>query len=188
MDFNLHELVRALKGLTIISNELEEILNAVITNRLPEEFAKYSYPSMKPLSSYLVDMLWRIRFFDNWIENGKPTIFNISAFFFAQGYLTSILQNYARKYTTAIDTISFNFKICGTIIDDEKYVSNGSKLGQGIVLQGDAEFQPDSLTDGSYITGLYIEGARFNLDTGIIEEARPRELYSKMPIIQLVPV
>jgi len=38
MKVNLAELVRALKGLTIMSGELEELLQAVLMNRQPELF------------------------------------------------------------------------------------------------------------------------------------------------------
>ena len=35
----------------------------------------------------------------------------ISAFFFPQGLLTALLQTYARKYKTDIDTLGFKFKV-----------------------------------------------------------------------------
>lgn len=91
MTTNLEELVRALKGLTIMNNELEEVLLSVSMNKLPELFARYSYPSLKPLASYMIDLNMRVKFLQNWIEFGKPKIYNISLFFFAQGFLTSVL-------------------------------------------------------------------------------------------------
>ncbi|KAH0572596.1 Dynein heavy chain [Spironucleus salmonicida] len=188
MQLNLKELVRALRGLTILSSELEDIFLSVMMNKLPEAFAKYSYPSLKPLSSYLQDMNLRISFFRNWIEIGKPGIFHISSFFFAQGYLTSVLQNYARKYTIAIDTIGYNFEICQATIDDIALIENKNVLEARIFTAGNSAFQPDVLNDGSYISGLYLEASRFDMELGMLVEARPRELYSKMPIIRLIPI
>lgn len=88
---SLAELIKALEGKTIMSAEIEEVLMAVTMNKQPELFQRYSYPSLKPLSSYMNDLNNRIKFLNNWVESGKPKIYNISLFFFAQGFLTSVL-------------------------------------------------------------------------------------------------
>lgn len=41
--------------------------------------------------------------------------------------------------------------------------------------------------DGAYIRGLFIEGARWNVDRHTIDESRPRELFVSMPYMQLLP-
>ena len=41
--------------------------------------------------------------------------------------------------------------------------------------------------DGSYIYGLFVEGARWDSEKQALAEARPQELFSEFPIIQLVP-
>jgi dynein heavy chain len=47
-----------------------------------------------------------------WLKKGcKPGGYWLSAFFFPQGFLTSVLQNYARKTKSAIDTLDFGFDI-----------------------------------------------------------------------------
>lgn len=48
-------------------------------------------------------------------------------FFFAQGFLTSLLQNYARKYQVAIDTIEFKFTMTDVTIDDQNFINQGNK-------------------------------------------------------------
>lgn len=90
--------MRALQGQTIMSDELDKVLNEVKQNKIPESFAKMSYPSLKPLSSYMEDLRERCQFFRNWVDAGKPRVYPINLFFFTQGFLTSVLQNFARKY------------------------------------------------------------------------------------------
>ncbi|CAL6082691.1 Dynein_heavy chain [Hexamita inflata] len=183
------ELIKALLGQTIMSEELEKILQFIQLNKLPEEFAKYSYPSLKPFNAYLVDLNLRVQFFTNWIKSGKPKIYSISSFFFAQGFLTSVMQNYARKYAVAIDTISFNFQITEGVLDDSAYVQQGCVLSDPLITpikQNRPQFT--DFGDATFISGLYLEAARLQETRMKLTEANPRELYYKMPVFKFTPV
>jgi dynein heavy chain len=41
--------------------------------------------------------------------------------------------------------------------------------------------------DGAYVKGLFMEGARWDHSTHVIEESHPRELFVAMPFIHLSP-
>lgn len=41
--------------------------------------------------------------------------------------------------------------------------------------------------EGAYIRGLFMEGARWDVDNHVIGESLPRELYIEMPYIHLLP-
>ena len=55
----LHGVHLAAQGLAIMSAELEECNNAFVKGIVPEAWMSKSYPSMKPLGSYVADFLAR---------------------------------------------------------------------------------------------------------------------------------
>lgn len=101
-----------------MSHELEEIFNSLFDNLVPNAWKAKSYPSLKPLASYIIDFQDRLKFMQKWIDDGAPPTFWISGFYFTQSFLTGTKQNYARKHTIAIDEIDFDFVV---ISDEKKY-------------------------------------------------------------------
>ena len=80
--------------------------------------------------------------------------------------MTAVLQTYSRKTKIAIDTLTFDTKFTRMYLDDL------------------TEFPPI----GDYIIGMYMQGARFDLEALRICESKPAELFFSMPAINLVPI
>ncbi|XP_020606105.1 dynein heavy chain 1, axonemal-like [Orbicella faveolata] len=161
----LNDLLKALKGLVVMSQALETMANSLYNNSVPELWASKAYPSLKPLASWVTDLVARVQFIEKWIEHGIPPVFWISGFFFPQGFLTGTLQNFARSSSISIDVITFDFEVMKKT-------------------EADLTARP---SNGCFIRGLFLEGARWDYDKHELTESRPKELYTDMPIIWLKP-
>lgn len=59
---SLDNLCKAIDGLVVMSSDLEQVFNKVFDNQVPEVWHKVSYPSLKPLGSWINDFLDRLKF------------------------------------------------------------------------------------------------------------------------------
>ena len=94
-----------------MSAELDEQYVAMDQNKVPANWANVAYPSLKPLASWITDLIKRINFMRTWLVNGPPNTFWMGGFYFPQGFMTGASQNHARKYKIAIDSLRWAFEV-----------------------------------------------------------------------------
>jgi dynein heavy chain len=163
---SLREIKRAISGLVVLSGSLEAMGNSMVVGQVPSMWMNAAYPSLKPLGSWVSDLIARLAFIQAWVDAlKKPNIYWISGF--TQAFLTGTLQNFARKYQIPIDQVAYDFRVLRPTEDKT------------------AKSEPPD--DGAVVYGLFADSARFDADTHCLAEALPRVLFSPMPHIHMLP-
>jgi len=65
-----------------MSPALEGMFHSMLLGRVPENWAKVAYPSLKPLASWYKDLLERVVFFKEWVAKDVCETYWVSALFF----------------------------------------------------------------------------------------------------------
>ncbi|KAB0795300.1 hypothetical protein PPYR_12139 [Photinus pyralis] len=163
---SLNELQKGIKGLVVMSSELEDIFVCIDEGRVPSPWLK-TYPSLKLLGSWTRDLVGRVEHFLQWAETIKPPLFFwLSAYTFPTGFLTACLQTAARGMEVPIDTLGWEFTV---LTVEEHAIVEKPPLGV-------------------YVKGLYLEGAGWDKKNAILIEPLPMQLVCAMPLIHFRPV
>ncbi|XP_020637559.3 dynein axonemal heavy chain 11 isoform X1 [Pogona vitticeps] len=159
---SLKQLDLGLKGELTFSPTMEALQSSLFYDLVPDAWMRLAYPSTYSLAQWFNDLLKRCRELDTWTQDlVLPAVVWLSGFFNPQSFLTAIMQSMARKNNWPLD------KMC--LITD---VTKKSREDYG---------HPPR--EGAYIFGLFMEGARWDIQAGIIAEARLKELTPAMPVI-----
>lgn len=112
-------------------------------------------------------MCARYEFFTVWSQKGMPFHFWIGAFTYPTGFTTSLQQRFSRKASGApIDKLEFDFV---PVPKEPKEINEHPK-------------------DGAFISGLYLEGAKWSSEKLCLCDADVMELTCPMPVIHFKPI
>ena len=148
---------------------MEDLQNALYLDQVPESWARRAYPSLFGLAQWYGDLLQRIKELESWTADFQlPAAVWLGGLFNPQSFLTAIMQQMARKNEWPLDRMCLQ---CDVTKKNREDIGGPPR-------------------EGAYVHGLYMEGARWDMQTGLISEARLKELAPKMPVIfiRAIPV
>ena len=169
---SLDNIKKAIKGLVVMSADLEKVYTSFLNNQVPAQWASAAYPSLKPLGSWVKDLALRLKFVTEWLQKGQPRSFWLSGLFFPQGFLTGVLQEHARKYNLPIDTLSFEFSVQAVYID------------QAAGLEG---VELPAFSDGVLVHGLFMDACRWDDATRAVVDSHYGQMQSVLPVMHMMP-
>nr|XP_035128016.2 dynein axonemal heavy chain 6 isoform X3 [Callithrix jacchus] len=182
---SLETLNKAIAGLVVMSEEMEKVYNSFLNNQVPALWSNTAYPSLKPLGSWVKDLILRTSFVDLWLKRGQPKSYWISGFFFPQGFLTGTLQNHARKYNLPIDELSFKYNVIPTYRDQATVIEAAKTVQFGQELPMDMELP--SPEDGVLVHGMFMDASRWDDKEMVIEDALPGQMNPMLPVVHFEP-
>lgn len=163
MNKSLRELELGLLGELQMSVRMEELQDNLFFGRVPGKWAELAFPSLRTLPNWMDNLLLRAQQLTTWTEESTniPIVVILSYMFNPQSFLTAIMQVTAQKNKLELDKL--------TIMTD--------------VTRKTLEQTEGRARDGAYVTGLFIEGARWNWQAGTLEESMPKEMFCELPVI-----
>ncbi|XP_030371689.1 dynein beta chain, ciliary [Scaptodrosophila lebanonensis] len=159
---SLNELDLGLKGELTISSIMEDLMQSLYMDQVPESWTKLAYPSLLGLQSWFSDLMLRLRELEGWVADFRmPSSIWLAGFFNPQSLLTAIMQQTARKNEWPLDRMCLN---CDVTKKFKEEITSPPR-------------------EGAYVNGLFMEGARWDMKLGTITDAFNKELFPAMPVI-----
>ena len=158
---SLGELDMGLKGDLSITEAMEALQMALYDDRVPTSWGDKAYPSLRTLGPWLFNMLERQKQLEAWTADlATPKVTWLSGLFNPQAFLTAVMQVTARKNEWPLDKL-------GTVVEVSKKSAE----------------EVEAARDGAYATGLFVEGARWDPQSGVLDDAIMKQLYPPLPLI-----
>jgi len=163
MTRSLSELQLGFKGELTMSPAMEELSGRLYTEKIPERWEKYGFASTRPLLSWLTNLKERCEQLNDWVADplNIPKVVDVSKLFNPQSFLTAIKQLCCQQQQLELDKLQVYTEITKR---DVKQIDAAAR-------------------DGAYSTGMYLEGARWDLNGNSLEDSKPKEMFFRMPVV-----
>jgi len=163
----LSDLKLAIAGTIVMSPILAGALDALFNAQVPEPWAKVmpvALPLQPNIGVWFVNMQNRAEQLSNWLKNGRPMCFWLTGFFNPSGFLTASRQEVCRGHSKdgwALDDCVNTFEVLKQERDDVK----------------------SGPSEGIYIYGLALDGARWDKGRNALTDSEPKVRFSPLPVL-----
>jgi len=167
MKNSLVDLRRALKGEIGMSEALDELATSLFNGYLPAMWRRLCPETQKGLASWMEHFRRRLDQYKHWIENGEPKVIWLSGLHIPESYLTALVQAACRAKNWPLDKSVIYTKVTSHMNADE--VSEHPNMG-------------------CFVQGLYLEGARWDLQEECLMPQLPKVLVQELPLLRVIPI
>ncbi|CAF1405518.1 unnamed protein product, partial [Adineta steineri] len=164
---SMNELKQALNGQINFSFQLDEINKDLYHGQIPTLWKSYTPQTKKSLANWIEQFRQRNQQYDKWIQDGELKVINLSGLHVPESYLAAIMQIAARKNQWSLDRTTFY-----THVTKWQNINDIDEPIQNTCL----------------IEGLYLEGARWDIENNCLIEQTNKQLIQMMPLIKIIPI
>ncbi|CAB0039667.1 unnamed protein product [Trichogramma brassicae] len=167
MTVTLQQLRKAIAGEIGMDVVLENIANSLYNGTLPNEWARLAPATKKNLSSWMEHFERRIAQYTSWSGCNEPMVMWLSGLHSPETYLAALVQVSCRKNNWPLDRSVIYTSVSQYIKAEE------------------VEERPE---EGCYVEGLYLEGARWDINENCLKRSKPKILIEELPILSVIPI
>ncbi|XP_076380407.1 dynein heavy chain at 89D [Megalopta genalis] len=167
MKRTLLQLRKAIAGEIGMDTMLESISTALYNGVLPMEWARFAPATRKNLAGWMEHFEKRIQQYTDWSGGSEPIVLWLAGLHIPETYLAALVQMACRRNSWSLDR-SLTYTA----------VSRHIRVEQ-------VEERPEQ---GCYVSGLYLEGARWDIVNQCLERSRPKILVEELPILIVIPI
>uniref|UniRef100_A0A2K5ZE43 Dynein axonemal heavy chain 10 n=1 Tax=Mandrillus leucophaeus TaxID=9568 RepID=A0A2K5ZE43_MANLE len=167
MTKSLAELQRALAGEVGMSNELDDVARSLFIGQIPNIWRRLAPDTLKSLGNWMVYFLRRFSQYMLWVTEGEPSVMWLSGLHIPESYLTALVQATCRKNGWPLDR---------------------STLFTQVTKFQDADEVNERAGQGCFVSGLYLEGADWDIEKGCLIKSKPKVLVVDLPILKIIPI
>ncbi|XP_075390744.1 dynein axonemal heavy chain 10 [Tenrec ecaudatus] len=167
MSRSLAELQKALAGEVGMSSELDDVAKSLFIGNIPNIWRKLAPDTLKSLGNWMVYFLHRFMQYTSWVMEGEPGVMWLSGLHIPESYLTALVQATCRKNRWPLDR---------------------STLFTQVTKFRDTEEVNERAGQGCFVSGLYLEGADWDIEKGCLVKSKPKVLVVDLPILKIIPI
>ncbi|XP_012518857.1 PREDICTED: dynein heavy chain 10, axonemal [Propithecus coquereli] len=167
MTRSLAELQRALAGEVGMSSELDDVARSLLIGSIPSIWRKLAPDTLKSLGNWIVYFLRRFSQYTLWVTESEPSVMWLSGLHVPESYLTALVQATCRKNGWPLDR---------------------STLFTQVTKFRDADEVNERAGQGCFVSGLYLEGADWDIERGCLVKSKPKVLVVDLPILKIIPI
>ncbi|XP_030875567.1 dynein heavy chain 10, axonemal [Leptonychotes weddellii] len=167
MSKSLAELQRALAGEVGMSNELDDVARSLFLGQIPSIWRKLAPDTLKSLGNWMLYFLRRFSQYTLWVTESEPSVMWLSGLHIPESYLTALVQATCRKNNWPLDR---------------------STLFTQVTKFQDADEVNERAGQGCFVSGLYLEGADWDVERGCLIKSKPKVLVVDLPILKIIPI
>jgi len=162
---SLSDLDLSFKGELTMTDQMEELMDSIFLDKVPDKWNKLAFPSSRGLASWLINLKHRLDqlgiFRDDPSTQMKVVFLNRLKN--PQSFLTAVRQKSSRDHGHELDKLYIQTEVTKK-------------------MHNEIEGMP---RDGAYVFGFHVEGARWESGVGQLDESAPKVQFSVVPVINV---